>query len=174
MNETSYKSVKDIDFIVSSKPGMYCIKIRNINALPKPFNTELKIRKHNIIYIGIATQSLNKRMLNQELRANGHGTFFRSLGAVLGYKPPINSLAEKKNKRNYKFSAADEARIIDWINENLLVNWVEQNSSLEETETALVRKHKPLLNLAKNPSAMPELSMLRKVCVDVANGTERK
>ena len=174
MNETNYKSAKDIDFNVPQKPGMYCIRIKNISALPKPFSSELLNRKHNIIYIGIATQSLNKRMLNQELRAKGHGTFFRSLGAVRGYIPPFKSLASKKNKRNYKFSAADKIEIIDWINENLLVNWIEQNSGLKEIETALILKYEPLLNIAKNPVAVPKLSALRKICVEIANGKEQK
>jgi len=170
MDESLFKSAKNIDLNAPSSPGIYCVRIKNMDALPKPFDAELKKRKHNIVYIGIATQSLNKRMLNQELRANGHGTFFRSLGAVLGYRPPINSLANKKNKRNYKFSVSDSANIINWINENLMINWVVQSSGLEEIETTLLRKHKPLLNLAKNPEALIELSALRKECVDIANG----
>ncbi len=172
MKESAFKPAKNIDPIVSKKPGLYCIRIKNMNALPEPFNSELANRGHNIIYIGIASQSLNKRMLNQELRANGHGTFFRSLGAILGFMPPINSLADKKNKRNYKFSTSDESEIIDWINENLLVNWVEQSSGWDTIESALIQKYKPLLNIANNPNAMPELSKLRKECVDVANGRE--
>ncbi len=174
MKVSDFKSAKSIDLSVPSNPGMYCIRIKNIDTLPKPFSSELKKRGHNIIYIGIATKSLNKRMLNQELRANGHGTFFRSLGAVLGYKPPIGSLANKKNKRNYKFSGYDEAKIIDWINENLLVNWIIQSSDLEKIETTLILKYSPLLNIAKNPSTMNELSSLRKECVDIANGIGHK
>ena len=170
LKKSSFTSAKAIDAKVPLKPGIYCFKIKNIVALPKPFNTELLKWGSNIIYIGIATKSLNKRMLNQELRANGHGTFFRSIGAVLGYKPPFNSLMNKKNKRNYKFSVADETKIVNWLSENLLVNWVEQSVGLEKIETALLRKYKPLLNLAKNPLAMPELSALRKDCVEVANG----
>ena len=170
MDESMFKSAKNIDQNVPHRQGMYCVRIKNIDVLPKPFNAELKKRKHNIVYIGIATQSLNKRMLNQELRANGHGTFFRSLGAVLGYRPPLNSLANKKNKRNYKFSVSDSANIINWINENLTINWMEQNSCLEEIETTLIRKYKPLFNLAKNPAAMLDLSAIRKECVDIANG----
>lgn len=170
IDESNFKSAQTIDNLVPNSPGIYCIRINDIDDLPNPFGEELQKREHNIIYFGIATQSLNRRMLNQELRANGHGTFFRSLGAVLGYRPPINSLAKKKNKRNYKFSASDSANIINWINENLMINWVVQSSGLEEIETTLIRKYKPLLNLAKNPEAMIELSAIRKECVDIANG----
>jgi hypothetical protein len=169
MSESNFKSAKIIDSTVPSNPGMYCIRIKNIDTLPVLFNTELKKRGHNIIYIGIATKSLNKRMLNQELRAKGHGTFFRSLGAILGYKPPAGSLINKKNKRNYKFSNTDETQIINWINYNLTISWIVLNSGVEKIETELILKYKPLLNIAKNPVAMRELSQLRKECVRIAN-----
>lgn len=169
MNEKKFKSVGSIDNLVPHNSGLYCIRITDINKLPKPFNIFLADRQHDIIYIGIATSSLNKRFLNQELRANGHGTFFRSIGAMLGLRPPKGSLVKKANKRNYKFSSADEQKIIKWINDNLKVNWIEFSGDLETVETKLINKHRPLINLAKNPSALKELSDLRKICVQIAN-----
>lgn len=112
---------------------------------------------------------MNRRFLNQELRANGHGTFFRSIGAVLGHRPPKGSLTTKANKRNYKFSPTDEKKIIKWINDNLHVNWVDFSGDFVTLETELIIKHRPLINLAKNPSALKELSDLRKICVQIAN-----
>lgn len=169
MNEKSFKSAGSIDNLVPHKSGLYCVRISDINKLPKPFNTFLADRQHNIIYIGIASRSLNRRFLNQELRAKGHGTFFRSIGAVLGYRPPKGSLADKANKRNYKFSPTGEQEIIKGINDNLHVNWVDFSGDFETLETALINKHRPLMNLAKNPSALKELSDLRKICVQIAN-----
>lgn len=169
MNDKSFKSAGSIDNLVPHNSGLYCIRISDINKLPKPFNTFLADRQHNIIYIGIATESLNRRFLNQELRANGHGTFFRSIGAVLGHRPPKGSLTTKANKRNYKFSPTDEQKIIKWINDNLHVNWVDFSGDFETLETELINKHRPLINLAKNPSALKELSDLRKICVQIAN-----
>lgn len=169
MNEKDFKSAGSIDNLVSNNSGLYCIRISDINKLPKPFNTFLADRQHNIIYIGIATESLRKRFLNQELRANGHGTFFRSIGAVLGHRPPKGSLTTKANKRNYKFTPSDEQKIIKWINDNLQVNWVEFSGDFESLETGLITKYRPLINLAKNPSALQLLSDLRKECVQIAN-----
>lgn len=169
MNEKNFKSAASIDNFVPQNPGLYCIRISDINKLPKPFNTFLADRQHNIIYIGIATESLYKRFLNQELRAKGHGTFFRSIGAVLGHRPPKGSLTNRANKRNYKFLPTDEQKIIQWINENLHVNWVEFSGDFESLETALIDKYRPLINLAKNPSALQLLSDLRKECVQIAN-----
>lgn len=171
MNEANFKSINEIDSLVPDASGLYCIRITDVNRLPSPFNSILKERNHNIIYIGIASQSLSKRFLNQELRAKGHGTFFRSIGAVLGYLPSKGSLVEKKNKRNYKFNPKDEEKIIDWMNTNLAVNWVEINSNLENIETFLINKYEPLLNLAKNPVALEILSELRKECLNFANKT---
>jgi hypothetical protein len=169
MNFNSFKSALNIDNLVPPNPGVYCIRISDINKLPKPFNTVLSERQHNIIYIGIATMSLSRRFLNQELRANGHGTFFRSIGALLGHRPPKGSLTSKANKHNYKFSQKDEQEIINWINDNLHVNWVEFNGDFKTFEAQLIEKYRPLINLAKNPSALKELSDLRKMCVQIAN-----
>lgn len=169
MNEKNFKSASNIDNLVPHNPGIYCIHIGDINKFPKPLNKYLDERQHNIIYIGIATENLKRRFLNQELRANGHGTFFRSIGAVLGYRPPIGSLVTKANKRNYKFSLSDEQKIIKWINDNLIVNWVEFCGDLERLETELIAKYKPLINIAKNPLALSYISDLRKECVRIAN-----
>lgn len=169
INNKSFKNAGSIDNLVPHNSGLYCIRITEIEKLPKPFNKILAERQHNIIYIGIATESLNRRFLNQELRAKGHGTFFRSIGAVLGHRPPKGSLTSKANKRNYKFSKTDEQKIIKWINDNLIVNWVDFVGDFETVETELINKHRPLINLAKNPLALKELSDLRKICVQIAN-----
>lgn len=169
MNKKNFKSPGSIDNLVPHNAGLYCICISDINKLPKPFNTYLADRQHNIIYIGVATESLNRRFLNQELRSNGHGTFFRSIGAVLGYRPPKGSLTNKSNKRNYKFSPTDEQKIINWINDNLKVSWVEYKGDFGGLETGLIKKYRPLINLAKNPSALQLLFELRKECVQIAN-----
>jgi hypothetical protein len=170
MNEKNFKSAKDIDNSIPDEPGLYCIRINNHQALQDPFSSILKERKHNIIYIGIASQSLKKRFLGQELRANGHGTFFRSIGAVLGFTPEIGSLKDKKNQNNYKFSSENEKKIIQWINENLMVNWVKVNQDHNFIEKKLIELHIPLINLAGNPGALKELSELRDICKRVARG----
>lgn len=169
MNEKLFKKASSVDRLVPYDPGFYCIRIKNINKFPTPFEDELTNRNHNIIYLGIASKNLNKRLLNQELRANGHGTFFRSIGAVLGYTPPKGSLINKANKKNYKFSHQDEKKIVEWINDNLKVNWVAHPDNFDTIELTLIEKYRPLLNIAKNPSAIEALSVLRARCVRIAN-----
>ena len=169
MNEKNFKSAAIIDDLVPNNPGIYCIRIKDGSKLPKPFDSLLKDRKHNIIYIGIASKSLSKRFLNQELRAKGHGTFFRSMGALLGFRPEKGSLLSKANKMNYTFPEKDEKKIIKWMNSNFIINWVEFNDDIENLETLIIKKYLPLLNLAKNPLALIQLSELRAECVRIAN-----
>lgn len=169
VNEKNFKTCVKSENLIPEKPGIYCIRIKDSKLLPEVFTKELDLRNHNILYFGIATQNLYKRFFNQELRAKGHGTFFRSIGAVLNFRPEKGSLIEKANKRNYKFSSISEKEIINWINKNLLINWVEIGDNLEDLETNLILKYKPLLNISKNPFSMPELSSLRAECVKIAN-----
>ena len=169
MDIQNFKNVALIENLVPSCPGIYCIRVKNIKQFPLLFSKILANRGHNIIYLGIALDDLNSRLLKQELRAIGHGTFFRSLGAALGLKPPRSSLVNKANKYNYKFKLADQKKIIEWINKNLIVNWIKSNEDLENLETGLILKHKPLLNLKKNPAALQELRDLRAECVRIAS-----
>lgn len=169
MDKSNFKSAGKVDSEVPENPGLYCIRIKSPSALPEVFEKELRQREHNIIYIGKASRSLNRRFLNQELRARGHGTFFRSIGCVLGYKPPKGSLVNKKNKNNFKFRPEDEIKIIRWINENLIVNWIEYDREVIAIESGLILRYKPLLNLDGNPYALVRLRTLRSVCKQIAN-----
>jgi hypothetical protein len=143
--------------------ALYCLRIKEKAGLSQPFSTVLEDRKHSIIYIGIASQSLRKR-LNQEIRAKGHCTFFRSIGAVLGFTPLQGSLVGKLNQNNYKFSKIDEKKIITWINEILMVNWVSFEENLAGIEILLLQMHSTLLNIAGNPGALEEIRQLRETC----------
>ncbi len=167
MYEKNFKSAGTIYGNLPDEPGLYCLRLKDPKALPISLLGILQERKHNIIYIGIASQSLRKR-LNQELRAKGHGTFFRSIGAVLGYLPEKGSLVGKLNQNNFKFSKKDEKKIITWIDENLIVNWVMMEGNLAANENQLLKKNMPLLNIAGNPGALQELGVLRERCKKIA------
>lgn len=168
LKEKNFKQASEIDEIVPDRPGIYCIKIKTIDLLAVEFSSVLKQREHSYLYVGIATRSLKKRFLEQELRAKGHGTFFRSIGAVLGYRPEKGSLKDKKNKKNYSFCTKDEQKIIEWINSNLLVNWVEYKGDIGAYESKLIKDISPLLNIKKNPLALKELDILRAECRKIA------
>lgn len=152
-------------------PGLYCIKAIDVNN--SGFHGEIqKIfleRNNPIIYLGKSDKSTLKERLFQELRAEKHGTFFRSLGAILGYLPPKGSLKSNRNKRNYKFNKSDELSIIKWINTYLEVSFVETSTNISEIEKDLIKLHTPLLNIKNNPNSLKLLKDVRKYCMEVAN-----
>jgi hypothetical protein len=167
-----FRSAREIDAQVPNRFGLYAIRVRSLDVIPEPYRAVAEQRESTLIYVGEATgQNLQQRFLRNELRGRGHGTFFRSIGAVLGYRPPVGSLVGKANQRNYRFSPADTAAIVEWINANLEVSWVAFEEGVHVAEVALIRRHRPLLNLRDNPAALPQLSELRAYCCAIAQGT---
>jgi hypothetical protein len=162
----AFVTAATIEGHVPNRPGLYAIRVLDKSALPEPFRTHARSADQDLIYIGLTTRSLNERLVRNELRAKGHGTFFRSLGAVLGYRPLPGSLPH--GKLNYTFSEDDRDSIVGWINNNLEVSFFAHEGDQRAVEDVLVRRHRPLLNLDKNPEALPELRALRAQCVETA------
>ncbi|MBN9201599.1 MAG: hypothetical protein ABS61_05625 [Microbacterium sp. SCN 70-18] len=172
LNPAHFRSARNVEGDVPNEFGLYAIRVRDVELLPDPYRQIAMKRASDLIYLGEATgQTLQQRFLRNELRGRGHGTFFRSIGAVLGYRPPGGSLVGKANQRNYRFSPADTAAIVEWINANLEVSWIAFEKGVHLAEVALIRKHQPLLNLRDNPAALPQLSELRAYCCAIAQGT---
>lgn len=168
VDDASFRPAESIDSDVPPSPGLYAIRLRIGSTLPEPFESLLGERSSRLIYMGKAT-SLKDRMLRNELRGRGHGTFFRSIGAVLGFRPRAGSLANKVNKYNFSFEKPDRDSIVHWINVNLEVSWRALPSSVvPATETLLILHHTPLLNLDGNPLALVELDDLRVLCRQIA------
>lgn len=173
IDDGTFTKCEEIDNLVPDKTGLYCIRLRDDATLPEQYQAELDKRNSRLIYIGKAEKkTLQKRFLRQELRAKGHGTFFRSVGAMLGFTPPEGSLKDKKNRNNYKFSKADEARIIEWINLHLEANW-KVFDDLFVIEKYLISMHRPLLNIKENPQALSLLIKARDKCKRIAIGYEK-
>ena len=165
---TAFHPAGEVHELVPSAPGIYAIRLRDVGSLPEPFRDLAEHRGHGLLYIGQASGSLRRRLLEQELRSRGHGTFFRSLGAVLGYRPSPGSLLGKRNTRNYTFTPQDRQEIADWIDAHLLIAWEEGAADLDARERALIRHHLPLLNIRDNPAALPELIAVREECRRIA------
>jgi hypothetical protein len=166
----AFRPAGTIDADVPVGPGIYAINLRTYSSLPEPFEGLLASRPSRLVYIGKAT-SLNSRMLRNELRGRGHGTFFRSIGAVLGFRPLAGSLTDKVNKQNYSFPKPDREAIVEWVNTNLEVSWIELPlDEVRSVEKALITERTPPLNLDGNPLALVELNALRVQCRRIAVG----
>lgn len=158
VNAMNESSVPDV-------PGLYCIKLRKGVVLPAKFG---KVREDGIIYIGQASSSLNQRFWRQELNHHGAATFFRSIGAILGYLPPKGSLAGKSTN-NFKFGLEDTEAIRKWMRLSLLVNWIPFGTeNMDAMEINLITKYRPLVNIKHNPSASEALEAARKACLEYA------
>ncbi|WP_058302156.1 GIY-YIG nuclease family protein [Gorillibacterium timonense] len=155
---------RDAEQYVPGQPGVYCIAISDVNLLTDPFRTELITRNHKILYVGQASNSLLERLVHQDLRHKSPASFFRSIGAVIGYRPV------KGFSKNYKFSVEDTMKIINWINVNLFVSWhIVDKELLDVTERALINDLKPIMNIKDNPYKLKELQDLRKQCRQFAS-----
>ena len=142
--------------------GLYSLRLKEKCILPQPFRQFLSEREHPIVYVGKAQGQTLKVRLGQELYAKGHGTFFRSIGAVLGFLPEPGSLYGKSNQNNYKFRKEYEKEIILWIENNLEIAVFKIQDF--EVEKHLIGKLKPLLNDSNNPLVLSELRMAKDKC----------
>ncbi len=152
---------------VDSNPGYYAIfmDMDSTCRLKPPFKEILRTRGTDLLYVGIAEKTgLRDRLVGQDLRHRRPSTFFRSLGAVIGYCPPPAGL--KGN--NYKFSPEDTKKIVDWIDGVIRVHWVAESPAFLAEEKSAIRELCPLLNIRHNPKRIPELVELRKKCVAIA------
>lgn len=169
LNSKHLLSVEDAIKKVPDSSGYYSIWIKESDSFPKPFSTELKARKSNLIYIGITSKSLKERLVEQELQHKNPATFFRSLGAILGFRPPKGSLAKSARKNNYRFSKADTEEIKEWVRGNLKVQFFPLIPFTKDFKKSLIVESTPLLNSTHNPKRSQELSALRQECRRIAS-----
>jgi hypothetical protein len=156
---------------VPNQPGYYAIYVNDATLLPKSYSDVLSRKDTKLIYIGIAKKLLKQRLIKQDLRHQGSSTFFRSIGAILGYRPTPGSLIGKSNQQNYKFDPIDTARIVSWINENLAINWLEESPADSATEKTLILSRCPLINIEHNPEKLAVLEESRLICRTIAQKT---
>ncbi len=167
--EAPLHSASAAESVVPHSPGFYSIFIDDPANLPCPYCTILQGRPTNLIYIGIATKSLQKRLVEQDLRHKSPSTFFRGIGPILGFRPPRGSLIGKKNQNNYKFSQEDTHLIITWINEHLSIRLVTtETSEHPNTEEFAIKRNRPILNTKHNPDKLTALAELRATCRRIA------
>lgn len=163
------KTIRHAVNLIERRPGIYSIFIDNANNLPEKFCSRLKHDRTRLLYVGRATDSLFKRLIEQELRHKGKATFFRGLGAVLGYRPAFGSLHGKVNQNNYSFNAKDTAQITSWIERHLRVHWIYLPAKkVLEIESGVIRHLSPLFNYTNNHNYFEELLALRRECRKIA------
>lgn len=163
----NFKQYSQLNTSTLGKTGFYCLRLKQGAALPKRYQEILNEREHTILYIGIAKgQSLKKR-LGQEIEHTSPGTFFRSIGAVLGYLPIKGHLLGHSNQNNYKFSAIDTSKIISWLLLNVEISIVAFNGDFS-IEKEIISAQCPFLNDKHNHLKLQVLQQDKANCRAIA------
>jgi hypothetical protein len=167
--EAELHSASNADAVVPEAPGFYSIFVDQPESLPDPFAAYLRSSGTSLLYIGKASISLSQRLVEQDFRHRQPSIFFRSIGAILGYRPQPGSLDGKRNQNNYRFAQVDTEKIIDWIERHLAVRFLEIDISKYPTaERDAIQRNCPILNTIHNPKCFPLLDELRSECRAVA------
>lgn len=163
-NLTSIKEVSTF----SALPGIYALSFIGQHFPLKGF----VLPKNKIIYIGKTESSQQSRDANTHFKSGktGSSTVRKSIGALLSQSeeiiPIIRSITdiEKGRTSHYKFDAASEEKVTQWMLDNLAVSFYEYPASkqeINELETDLITLLKPVLNIDAKNSTNPELARIR-------------
>jgi hypothetical protein len=151
-----FVSIGDLNKSALGSRGFYCIKLKTGSLLPERYQNILEQRTYKYIYIGKAEKSLLRKRLAQELELTGPGTFFRSIGCVLGYLPVKGHLEGKSNQDNFKFPLKEKLEIIEWLRNNVELSTAKYEEDFV-IEKGLIKKYCPLLNYNHNPLKLQQL-----------------
>lgn len=163
MRNNSYKCFNPLTDQIDSVPdesGNYIVVLRPEIKLPD-LGTVLEYSKFNgcdVIYTGIASQSLRERDIKGHLGNNaGRSTLRKSLGCLFGY-----TLIPRDKEMNgkTKFNDRDEQKLTSWMTDNLIFFYY-PNDEYESLEDKLIAELNPPLNLSKNRSPVNKEFRLR-------------
>lgn len=170
-NRTSEKFENHLNY--PSKKGIYSFGLTQ-NSTLKNFGSG-----GDVLYVGIAKESLNSRDIKTHFNSNrtGSSTLRRSLGAILkkDFKLVVLPRSEKRTKQDiycYKFEFNGEEQLTVWMKNNILVGYcVIENldyQNLRDIEEDVIKVLKPSLDLDRRTRHLnihyPELDGLRKIC----------
>lgn len=134
-------------------PGIYAFMLKE-NSHLNEFGTP-----NQVLYVGIAKDSLKKRDLENHFssKSTGRSTLRRSIGAILKEEFNLKSFSRngtnsKREILNYKFNVDGEQLLTDWMTENLTIGyWKDEDSisysELRKFEEQVIKFFKPTLDL---------------------------
>lgn len=146
-----FDPLKDDINTVPALSGNYIFALRKNSKLPDigiPV-TYTKFRDYEVIYVGLANDSLKDRDVKKHFNGNaGNSTLRKSLGCLFGYNL-IPRDSHYNNNGKTKFNVADERKLSDWMKTNLLLFYY-PNKDFDSIESVLIQNLNPPLNLDKN------------------------
>lgn len=175
INSTSKTYDKHLDY--PSKKGIYCFRLTKDSKL-KNFGSF-----NDVLYVGIAKESLNSRDIKTHFNSKrtGTSTLRRSIGAILKIDFKLCALPRSESRTDqdiycYKFNIDGEEKLSEWMKNNLQVGYcVIENveyDKLRELEEEVIKYLKPSLDLDRRTRHLNvhavELDRLRKICQEEA------
>lgn len=165
-------------------PGIYAFMLKD-NSTLKDFG-----KPNQVLYVGIAKESLKKRDLGNHFhnKSTGRSTLRRSLGAILKddfklFAFSRNGKNEKREILNYIFNSEGEQLLTNWMCNNLIVGyWKDEHSipysKLRNFEEDVIKILNPTLDLdprtKKYNIFADKLDGLRMICRTEAKSTFNK
>lgn len=164
---------KDAAGLVPNRPGLYAFygddRAWSDLGLTRAYDGQP-------LYVGKAERSLNGRDVRTHFAAGktGSSTVRRSLAALLLDELALVVVPRNPDKpdgsANFGLDETSEVRLSDWMEQRLsLAIWRKpQDAILDEIETAVVRRLRPPLNLAKVGEPRQRLREARRHMADIA------
>src|SRR5215211_5118690 len=114
-------------------PGVYAYFLANESTLPA-----IQIGPAGLVYVGMTASSLDSRCHFNHSHS-GFSTFRRSLGAILKQAldlkaQPRSSGQSPTNTRNFRFDEDGEARLTEWMRDDLRYAHMAIDKNVEAVE----------------------------------------
>ena len=155
-------------------PGVYIICTPSLECLPiqmGPLKYNI-LNGHYVIYVGIAGRPTSKkksiRTRDYKNHFDGHArgsTLRKSLGVLFDLRK--RQTLNEEGSTKFRFVQQDEAKLSNWMKENLLLYFFEMENPIE-VEQQLIDYFNPPLNIKDNANPVnidfrKELSGLRRL-----------
>ncbi len=140
----------DFETKIPDSSGNYILCLRKNSKLSTPTSlTWTKFDGLDVIYTGIAGNSLRTRDYKQHFKGNnaGRSTLRKSLGVLFGYK--LIPRDKDPNTGKTKFRIEDEIELSEWMHTNLIMYFL-PTFDFNRIEIELIKHFNPPLNLKDN------------------------
>ncbi len=162
---------------LTSNPGVYAWYFDS-PPTNVPIKDCIRVDGWILLYVGIATKDIRKRILDQHFQGNAYGSTLRfSLGCLLSDALSIKLQRIGRSKKRLTFSQEGEVKLSKWMAKHARVAWRDDVKKfrgkrfLERLEEFIVQERYSLplnINHNKKHPFYDKLKKIRKYCKEQA------